>query len=78
MLLHYALVGVGPRDRIRICAAGKVATGTDTVKRLIQGTDYTNGPGNDDGHRLPPVPALPHQSLPLQPLPSGRFHPGSE
>lgn len=42
MILHNALVGAGLRDRIRIGAAGKVATGSDIVKRLIQGADYTN------------------------------------
>ncbi|MCM3883304.1 FMN-binding glutamate synthase family protein [Frankia sp. R82] len=40
--LHNALVGVGLRDRIRIGASGKVATGVDIVKRLAQGADYTN------------------------------------
>lgn len=42
MTVHDALVGVGLRDRIRIGASGKVATGTDIVKRLVQGADYTN------------------------------------
>ncbi|WP_225731174.1 MULTISPECIES: FMN-binding glutamate synthase family protein [unclassified Nocardia] len=42
MTLHNALVGTGLRDRIRLGASGKVATGTDIVKRLIQGADYTN------------------------------------
>jgi glutamate synthase domain-containing protein 2 len=42
MTLHNALVGVGLRDRIRIGASGKVATGSDVVKRLAQGADYTN------------------------------------
>ncbi len=42
MLLHNALVGSGLRDRIRIGASGKVATGTDIVKRIAQGADYTN------------------------------------
>ncbi|QZL09402.1 hypothetical protein K2224_38635 (plasmid) [Streptomyces sp. BHT-5-2] len=37
-----ALVGTGLRDRIRIGASGKVATGADIVKRLVQGADYTN------------------------------------
>lgn len=41
MLVHNALVGTGLRDRIRIGAAGKVATGSDIVKRLIQGADFT-------------------------------------
>ncbi|MFE7551042.1 FMN-binding glutamate synthase family protein [Streptomyces gardneri] len=40
--VHRALVGTGLRDRIRIGASGKIATGSDIVKRLIQGADYTN------------------------------------
>jgi glutamate synthase domain-containing protein 2 len=40
--VHNALVGTGLRDRIRIGASGKVATGADIVKRLLQGADYTN------------------------------------
>ncbi len=42
IMVHNALVGTGLRDRIRIGASGKVATGTDIVKRLCQGADYTN------------------------------------
>ena len=42
MMLHNALVGCGLRDHIRIGASGKVATGSDIVKRLAQGADYTN------------------------------------
>ncbi|MEU6273717.1 FMN-binding glutamate synthase family protein [Streptomyces populi] len=42
MAVHNALVGVGLRDRIRIGAAGKIATGSDLVKRLLQGADYAN------------------------------------
>ena len=42
MTVHNALVGAGLRDRIRIGASGKVATGIDIVKRLVQGADYTN------------------------------------
>ena len=42
IMLHNALVGTGLRDRIKIGASGKVATGTDIVKRLVQGADYTN------------------------------------
>ena len=42
MIMHNALVGTGLRDRIRIGAAGKVASGNDIIKRLIQGADYTN------------------------------------
>lgn len=42
MTVHNALVGVGLRDRVRIGASGKVATGSDIVKRLIQGADCTN------------------------------------
>lgn len=40
--LHNALVGTGLRDRIKIGASGKVATGMDIVKRIAQGADYTN------------------------------------
>src|SRR6185312_15461028 len=42
MTVHNALVGTGLRDRIRIGASGKVATGMDIVKRIAQGADYTN------------------------------------
>jgi glutamate synthase domain-containing protein 2 len=42
IMMHNALVGTGLRDRIKIGASGKVSTGTDIVKRLIQGADYTN------------------------------------
>jgi glutamate synthase domain-containing protein 2 len=42
MTVHNALVGVGLRDRVRIGASGKVATGIDVVKRMVQGADYTN------------------------------------
>jgi glutamate synthase domain-containing protein 2 len=42
MMMHNALVGTGLRDRITLGASGKVATGTDIVKRLAQGADYTN------------------------------------
>jgi len=42
MDVHNALVGAGLRQKIRIGAAGKVATGRDLVSRLIQGADYTN------------------------------------
>ncbi|WP_231626917.1 FMN-binding glutamate synthase family protein [Streptomyces apocyni] len=42
LTVHNALTGTGLRDRIRIGASGKVATGVDIVKRLIQGADYTN------------------------------------
>ncbi|MBD4480906.1 FMN-binding glutamate synthase family protein, partial [Xanthomonas citri pv. citri] len=36
MLVHNALVGTGLRHMIKLGAAGKVATGSDIVKRLIQ------------------------------------------
>jgi glutamate synthase domain-containing protein 2 len=42
MMMHNALVGCGLRDRVRICASGKIATGSDVVKRLAIGADYTN------------------------------------
>ena len=42
MFVHNALVGAGLRDRIKLGASGKVATGVDLVKRSIQGADYLN------------------------------------
>ena len=42
MIVHNALVGAGLRKKIKIGASGKIATGTDIVKRLIQGADFTN------------------------------------
>ena len=42
LTVHNALVGTGLRDRIKLGASGKVATGADMVKRLLQGADYTN------------------------------------
>ncbi len=42
IMVHNALVGCGLRDRIKLGASGKVATGSDIVKRLAQGADYTN------------------------------------
>jgi glutamate synthase domain-containing protein 2 len=42
MTVHNSLVGTGLRDRIRVGASGKVASGIDVVKRLVQGADYTN------------------------------------
>ncbi len=41
MLVHNALVGSGLRHMIKIGAAGKIASGSDIVKRLIQGADFT-------------------------------------
>ena len=42
LTVHNALVGVGLRDQVKVGASGKVATGIDIVKRLVQGADYTN------------------------------------
>lgn len=42
LTVHNALTGAGLRDRVRVGASGKVATGADIVKLLIQGADYTN------------------------------------
>ncbi|WP_098960054.1 FMN-binding glutamate synthase family protein [Pseudonocardia sp. N23] len=42
MTVHNALVGAGLRGRVRVGASGKVSTGSDIVKRLIQGADFTN------------------------------------
>lgn len=41
MLVHNALVGAGLRDRIRIGASGKIASGVDIVSRICQGADFT-------------------------------------
>jgi glutamate synthase domain-containing protein 2 len=41
MLVHNSLVGTGLRDRIRIGASGKVASGVDIVSRICQGADFT-------------------------------------
>ena len=41
MLVHNALTGAGLRDRIKIGASGKVASGMDIVSRIIQGADFT-------------------------------------
>ncbi len=40
--VHNALVGTGLRGQVRVGASGKVSTGVDIVKRIIQGADYTN------------------------------------
>ncbi|QKV97027.1 FMN-binding glutamate synthase family protein [Streptomyces sp. NA02950] len=42
LTVHNALVGVGLRDRVKIGASGKIATGIDLVKRMVQGADYGN------------------------------------
>ena len=42
MCVHNSLIGTGLRDRVKIGASGKVANGSDIVKRIIQGADYTN------------------------------------
>ncbi|MFC4605572.1 FMN-binding glutamate synthase family protein [Rhodococcus kronopolitis] len=41
MLVHNALVGAGLRDRVKVGASGKVASGSDIVRRIIQGADFT-------------------------------------
>ena len=40
--VHNCLVGAGVRAQVRVGASGKVASGIDVVKRLVQGADYTN------------------------------------
>lgn len=40
MFARNALSGAGIRHHIKIGAAGKIATGSDIVKRVIQGADY--------------------------------------
>jgi glutamate synthase domain-containing protein 2 len=41
MLVHNSLIGTGLRDRIRVGASGKVASGVDIVSRVCQGADFT-------------------------------------
>ena len=41
-IVRDALVGCDLKQHIRIGASGKVSSGSDIVKRLIQGADYTN------------------------------------
>ena len=65
MTVHNALVGVGLRDRVKVGASGKVATGIDIVKRHRAGRRlHQRGPRDDDGGRLHPGADLPHQHLP--------------
>jgi glutamate synthase domain-containing protein 2 len=40
MLVHNSLVGTGLRDRVRVGASGKVASGVDVVSRVCQGADF--------------------------------------
>lgn len=42
LFVHNALVGAGLRDRVKIGASGKIATGADMVRRLLLGADYLN------------------------------------
>lgn len=41
ILVHNALVGTGLRDHIKIGAAGKIVAGTDIIRRIAQGADFT-------------------------------------
>ncbi|WP_340540347.1 FMN-binding glutamate synthase family protein [Nocardioides sp. GXZ039] len=41
MTVDNALVGVGLREAVKVGASGKVATGVDVVKRVVQGADFT-------------------------------------
>ncbi|MGY4709125.1 FMN-binding glutamate synthase family protein [Mycolicibacterium sp. CBM1] len=41
MLVHNCLVGTGLRGHVKIGASGKVASGFDIVRRIIQGADFT-------------------------------------
>lgn len=41
MMVHNCLVGTGLRQHIKIGASGKVTSGFDIVKRIIQGADFT-------------------------------------
>ena len=41
MMVQNCLVGTGLRQHIRIGASGKITTGFDIVRRIIQGADFT-------------------------------------
>ncbi|WP_454793572.1 FMN-binding glutamate synthase family protein [Mycolicibacterium lutetiense] len=41
MMVHNCLVGTGLRERIKVGASGKVASGVDIVSRVCQGADFT-------------------------------------
>lgn len=41
MLVHNSLVGTGLRDRVKVGASGKMASGVDIVSRICQGADFT-------------------------------------
>jgi hypothetical protein len=74
MTVHNALVGVGLRDRVKVGASGKVATGIDIVKANGAGRRlHELRTGDDDGRRLHPGPDLSHQHLSR-----GRCHAGSQ
>ena len=40
--VHNALIGINARDRIRIGAAGKIATGFDVARAMALGADWCN------------------------------------
>jgi glutamate synthase domain-containing protein 2 len=42
LFVHNSLVGAGLRDRVKIGASGKIATGSDMLRRLTLGADYLN------------------------------------
>ena len=42
IFVHNALVGVGVRDKIRVIASGKIASGFDMVEKLALGADMCN------------------------------------
>ncbi|MGC4111741.1 MAG: FMN-binding glutamate synthase family protein [Nocardioides sp.] len=42
LTVHNSLVGIGLREQVKVGASGKVSSGIDVVKRIIQGADYTN------------------------------------
>ena len=72
MLVHNSLVGTGLRDRIRIGASGKVASGVDIVSRIMPGRRLHDvGAGDDVRRRLHPGARVQHQ-----PLPDRGGHPG--
>ena len=71
--VHNALVGINARDRIRIGAAGKIATAFDMARAMAIGADWCNS-ARGFMFSLGCIQSL---SLPYRSLPDRRDHPGS-
>lgn len=42
MLVHNTLVGLGIRDKVKLCAAGKITSAFDIARTLAMGADWCN------------------------------------